>query len=336
MCERIESIPVNVMERTVCLSTTGYDPFITFMKGYAILCVLLAHAIPNPDATGYVFWGGMQVPLFLLIQTFHSFKKKPKFSLTKILKRVVLPFLLAQACVIAMVCRDGDVSNQLKISVIGGGRGPGAYYFWIYLQFAILLPFVYPLLSKLKKSSLLILFLLVSEGCEVLSSVIAIPEPVYRLLCLRYLFLIYLGYEWVRQGIVINWKTLLLSVISIVTIVYFTYLDGSLEPVFFDTSWRYHRWICYFFVAYLFAYLISLFFVVVSKVNLLDNFFKILGESSWEIYVVQMAVFALFSKSLLSFLPASIITITWMFVTIALSIIFGILYHRFWIKYVIK
>lgn len=323
------------MKQTVRLNTTGYDPFITFMKGYAILCVLLAHAIPNPDATGYVFWGGMQVPLFLLIQTFHSFKKKPKLSFTKILKRVVLPFLLVQTCVIALLCKNGDVCNQLKISVIGGGQGPGAYYFWIYLQFAILLPLVYPLLSKLKKSSLLILFLLISEGCEVISSVVAIPEPIYRLLCLRYLFLIYLGHEWVRQGIVINCKTLLLSAISLVAIVYFTYLDGSLEPVFFDTTWRYHRWVCYFYVAYLFAYLISLLFKVVSKVNWLDKFFKTLGESSWEIYIVQMAVFVLFSKSLLSFLPASIITITWMFATIALSIIFGILYHLFWTKYVI-
>lgn len=110
------------MKQTVRLNTTGYDPFITFMKGYAILCVLLAHAIPNPDATGYVFWGGMQVPLFLLIQTFHSFKKKPKLSFTKILKRVVLPFLLVQTCVIALLCKNGDVCNQLKISVIGGAR----------------------------------------------------------------------------------------------------------------------------------------------------------------------------------------------------------------------
>ena len=204
------------------------------------------------------------------------------------------------------------------------------------MQFAILLPLVYPLLSKLKNSSLLILFLLVSEGCEVISSVIVIPEPVYRLLCLRYLFLIYLGYEWVRQGIAINRKTLLLSAISLVAIVFFTYLDGSLVPVFFDTSWRYHRWICYFYVAYLFAYLISLLFKVVSKINWIDSFFKILGGASWEIYVVQMVVFVLFSKSLLSFLPANIITITWMFATIALSIIFGILYHRFWTKYVFR
>jgi len=324
------------MEQTVRLNTIGYDPFITFMKGYAILCVLLAHAIPNPDATGYVFWGGMQVPLFLLIQTFHSFKKKPKFCLTKILKRVVLPFFLVQACLIAVLCRNGGIYNLLIISVIGGCIGPGAYYFWIYLQFAILLPLVYPLLSKLKNSSLLILFLLVSEGCEVISSVIVIPEPVYRLLCLRYLFLIYLGYEWVRQGIAINRKTLLLSAISLVAIVFFTYLDGSLVPVFFDTSWRYHRWICYFYVAYLFAYLISLLFKVVSKINWIDSFFKILGGASWEIYVVQMVVFVLFSKSLLSFLPANIITITWMFATIALSIIFGILYHRFWTKYVFR
>ena len=108
------------MEKVVELNKTGYDPFFTFMKGYAILCVLLAHAIPNPDATGYALWGGMQVPLFLLIQTFHSFKRKPKLNLGKILKRAILPFLLIQMLLLSITCRHGDICNQLKISMIGG------------------------------------------------------------------------------------------------------------------------------------------------------------------------------------------------------------------------
>ena len=111
------------MEKFVALNKTGYDPFITFMKGYAILCVLLAHALPNPDATWYALWGGMQVPLFLLIQVFHSFKKEPHFSFAKLMKRAVLPFLLIQLVLIALACRYGDICNRLIISAIGGGKG---------------------------------------------------------------------------------------------------------------------------------------------------------------------------------------------------------------------
>ena len=318
------------MSRVVELNKTGYDPFITFMKGYAILCVLLAHAIPNPDATGYAIWGGMQVPLFLIIQTFHSFKRKPKLNLGKILKRAILPLLLSIAC------RHGDICNQFKISVISGGVGPGSYYFWIYLQFSILLPLLYPLLSKLKRSHLLILFLLISEGCEVLSSFISFPEPIYRLLCLRYLFLIYLGIEWVQRGIVMNWKTLLLSLLSIGLIFYFTYSDPSLEPFFFKTSWRYHRWICYFYVAYLMVWLLFVAFNVIKNVKWLNDFVELLGKASYEIYVFQMLVFVLFSKTFLSFLPHYLITPVWMFTTITVSIVGGYAFHRFWNKYVLR
>ena len=117
----------------MAFNKTGYDPFITFMKGYAILCVLLAHALPNPDATGYALWGGMQVPLFLLIQVFHSFKKKPLFSFAKLMKRVVLPFLLIQLVLIALACRQGDICNKLIISTIGGGART-----WFLLLLALL------------------------------------------------------------------------------------------------------------------------------------------------------------------------------------------------------
>lgn len=152
-----------------------------------------------------VFWGGMPVPLFLLIQTFHSFKKKPKLSLTKILKRVVLPFLLVQTCVIALLCKNGYVCNQLKISVIAGARA------WCILLLDLLAVCNIAAVSlstavKAEEVKSVNPVLAISERCEVISSVVAIPEPIYRLLCLRYLFLIYLGYEWVRQGIVINWK----------------------------------------------------------------------------------------------------------------------------------
>ncbi len=307
------------------------------MKGYAILCVLLAHALPNPDATGYALWGGMQVPLFLLIQVFHSFKKEPHFSFAKLMKRVVLPFLLIQLVLITMACKQGDICNQLIVSIIGGGgRGPGSYYFWLYLQFAVLLPLLYPLTNKLKRSQLLIIFLLVSVGCEVLSSLIHIPEPVFRLLCLRYLFLIYLGIEWVQEGIVINAKTLLLSLISIAAIIYFTYFDHSLEPFFFKTAWRYHRWICYFYVAYLLAWLLSLGYNAIRNVNWLDRFFKSIGDASYEIYLVQMAVFSIFSRRLLSFLPEVVGVVSYVIIGLTVSIVGGLVYHRLWSKYVLR
>lgn len=324
------------MATSIQLNKAGYDPFITFMKGYAILCVLLAHALPNPDATGYALWGGMQVPLFLLIQVFHSFKKEPHFSLAKLMKRAILPFLLIQLVLFAIACRQGGVCNQLITSIIAGGRGPGSYYFWLYLQFSILLPLLYPLTKKLRRSQLLIIFLLVSEGCEVLSSFLHTPEPIYRLLCLRYLFLIYLGIEWVQEGIVISLKSSLLSLLSIAAIIYFTYFDPSLEPIFFKTAWRYHRWICYYYVSYLLAWLLSLAYNAIRNAKWLDSFFKTIGDASYEIYLVQMAVFSIFSRRLLSFLPETASVVCYVFIALTVSIVGGLVYHKLWSKYVMR
>jgi len=73
--------------KTVSFNKTGYDPFIDFIKAYAILCVLIGHTLPFTDYWGYGLWAGMQVPLFVLVQVFHGFKKdtineiKRKYSL---------------------------------------------------------------------------------------------------------------------------------------------------------------------------------------------------------------------------------------------------------------
>lgn len=178
--------------------------------------------------------------------------------------------------------------------------------------------------------------MLVSECCEVLSSIIHISEPVYRLLCLRYLFLIYLGIEWVQEGIVINAKTLLLSLMSIAAIINFTYFDPSLEPFFFKTAWRYHRWICYYYVAYLLAWLLSLAYNTIRNVNWLDRFFKTIGEASYEIYLIQMAVFVVFNRRLLYFLPEAFGVVCYVFIALTVSIVGGLVYHRLWSKYVLR
>lgn len=71
-----------------------------------------------------------------------------------------------------------------------GGYGPGAYYPWIYLQLAVLLAIVKPYLEKGSKAVNLIIVLAICEGFEILSSTIELPDWLYRLLSIRYLFLI--------------------------------------------------------------------------------------------------------------------------------------------------
>ena len=59
-----------------CLNKKGYDPFIDFVKGFCILSVVLTHSLPVwlQQHTLFSLWGGMAVPLFLMIQVFHAYK----------------------------------------------------------------------------------------------------------------------------------------------------------------------------------------------------------------------------------------------------------------------
>lgn len=112
------------MENAIVFNKTGYDPFITFLKGYAILCVVLAHSVPNIENSGYEFWGSMQVPLFLLIQTFHVFKKDTaNFRIKKLWPRIILPFFILQVILFAIKLTLSGFNSQMIDNqiFIGGG-----------------------------------------------------------------------------------------------------------------------------------------------------------------------------------------------------------------------
>ena len=80
--------------QSITFNKKGYDSFIDFIKAYAIICVLIGHTVPFIDYLGYGLWAGMQVPLFVLVQSFHFYKRDDtKIDIVKILKRVLFPFL---------------------------------------------------------------------------------------------------------------------------------------------------------------------------------------------------------------------------------------------------
>lgn len=138
------------------LRTDSYDPFIDYLKAYSIFCVVFAHCLPLQCHKPILFqlWGGMQVPLFILIQVFHAYKKNTlsHIKYTKIFRRIILPFILTQGIVIGLLCFGSSVDAKtiLRNALHGGGVGPGSYYFWIYLQFTFLLPLLFPLVVKNK------------------------------------------------------------------------------------------------------------------------------------------------------------------------------------------
>lgn len=136
------------------------DLFIDFLKGLCIVCVVLTHNLPPAvmKISLFVIWGDMAVPLFLMLQSYHVFKRganmemnlKDYYPWQKIWLRIIKPFVLVTlATGVILVIVGHDPMSVIKDAVIAGGIGPGSYYVWIYLQFALLLPLCLTLFNKM-------------------------------------------------------------------------------------------------------------------------------------------------------------------------------------------
>lgn len=99
--------------KALTFNKTGYDPFIDFLKAYSIICVVIAHILPAELYKYILFqvWGDMQVPMFVLIQIFHAYKKgaQPKLNWASLLRRICLPFIAAQAVIVGLKTLTGGV-----------------------------------------------------------------------------------------------------------------------------------------------------------------------------------------------------------------------------------
>ena len=314
------------MERCISFNLKGYDPFINFIKAYAIICVLIGHSFPFLDYMGYGLWAGMQVPLFVLIQVFHNFKKdKISFDFSKLFWRILCPFVIVQACIYLcmFVISQKDAFALFYEMVIDGGFGPGAYFPWVYLQLAIVICCLFNVINKYGKVVNLIVALSVCEGFEILFSFIDLPDGIYRLLSVRY----FLGWMWVKEGIIINWKSITLSFISLLSIIYFEYFSTNEEPWFFSTGWKFHRWPCYYYTAVLGVYLLNIIFQTIKNNEFIKKWIGYLATCSYEIFLVQMAVCSLLPQ--LSFIPSTMLRIGIRIILIfSISILGGIMVNK--------
>lgn len=102
---------------------------------------------------------------------------------------------------------------------------------------------------------------------------------------------------WVEKGILLDNIRLLLSVVSIAFILMFAYTSINFEPLFFQTDWKIYHWICYFYVASLFLFFLKFCYNRLS--TKLKEFIGLMGKYSFEIFLLQMFVFAFFPHGML-------------------------------------
>lgn len=317
------------------LNRFGYDPFVDFLKGICIILIILNHCIPSELRSQFFFplWGSPAVPIFLIIQVFHFYKKglnttKPNYN--RIWKRVVRPFIIVELIIIAVLLYTGSPNStipSLKEIVYMLTGGPGSYYPWIYVQFAILLP-LFRAIIKLRCAYSLIAFILLSQFAEIVCSISAMPEWIYRLILFRYVFLVYIGYLLATKGFIINRYTMILSVLSIAFTILFAYTDMDFNPLFYNVgAWSTCHWMCYFYVVFFMITGLKVIYSYLSN-SAFSTFIKQIGKYSYDIYLFQLFFFACVSEYICtacSFENKPLINV---FVSLAICIIPVLIYKK--------
>ena len=265
-----------------------------YIKGWSILFVILTHCLSRPIRSHLLFctWGQMAVPLFLLVSTtlFYRYGRPTEinFHIEKLWARIIRPYcIFLLVMVICTLCLGTENIHSVLTKIIHkGGFGPGAYYVPMFVLFSLILPLTSSFLSSYRKMFVLfILFLVIS-----IASIIYLPSNPYRLLPVRYLFLIPLGYIWAIKGICLNKVTMSLSFISFISLIVFHYSHMSFYPFFYTTQpWDYANWICYFWPAFFMPFVFR--FLHYRNIVNTNYVFQYLGKRSYEIFILQMAVF---------------------------------------------
>ena len=291
------------MER-IEFNKTGYDPQIDYIKGLCILFVIWTHCISR-DELGYMYfpyWGDTAVPIFLLIQVFHYYKKGTDFrmpSTFKLWKRILLPFIIMIALMfLTQFFIYYDVTGgAFSPSLYWDKRGPGSYYIFIYLEFAFVIPLLAPLFKKLSTKWLFVIFVILSQLVELICSITQCPDNIYRITFFRYIFLIFIGYLLATKGLEQNRMSILGGIISMAFLYLFAYTGIDMEPIFCThlSLWPLCHWVCYIYIAYFFLAFLKYTNTKISNYSTITYYIEKIGKFSYEIYLFQIFYYATIS-----------------------------------------
>lgn len=292
--------------KRITFNKSKYDPQIDYIKGLCILFVVWTHCMNRDELSTILFpyWGDTAVPIFIIIQVFHYYKKGVSVrvpNIYKLWKRILQPYLIMVALMfIAQFFMYYDMTDgTFSPTLYWEKRGPGSYYIFIYLEMAFVIPLFAPLFRKLSTKRLLVIFLILSQLIEFITCATHCPDGIYRIIFFRYTFLILIGYLLATKGLELNVITILSGVISIFLIYLFCYKGSNMEP-FFCTSlvlWPLCHWVCYIYIAYFFLAFLKYTYKKLS-VSIYNNIivcFKYIGKYSYEIYLFQIFYYATIS-----------------------------------------
>ena len=282
----------------------GYDPQIDFIKGLCILFVVWTHCMNRGELSNIFFpyWGDTAVPIFIIIQVFHYYKKGVNVrmpSIPKLWKRILRPYIIMVALMfIAQFFMYYDMTDgTFSPTLYWEKRGPGSYYIFIYLELAFVIPLFAPLFRILSTKWLFIIFLILSQLVEIVCSLTHCPDNIYRIVFFRYIFLIFIGYLLATKGLVLNKLTITASIFSMFFLYLFAYKKNDMEPLFCThlSLWPLCHWVCYIYIAYFFLAFLKYTYTKLIICNRFISCIKILGIYSYDIYIFQILYYSTIS-----------------------------------------
>jgi peptidoglycan/LPS O-acetylase OafA/YrhL len=293
---------------------------IDILKGLAIISVILIHVYNNNFLLliGAPFYLMQAVPVFLLLAAFNngfalsSVRKitlEQCYDLSVIfrrLKRLMVPYLVVWIFQLLLVLwfLESEIDIYLQdpnhffyngfnwfFNFLSGANGPGHYFIPLVVQLIFLVPLFYYL--ALRSPNLMLVFAFILDlVLECIAVVSGMPQWLYGILLIRYIFMCALGVWLVFQvRVMTRWILAagLLSALYIFAVSYlkFQFWIFSLDPAF------YHA----------FAYFWTLVIVVLGfqylpsdPGNRLFRIIAELGKASWHIFLVQMTLFFFFGQ----------------------------------------
>ena len=132
-----------------------------FVKGIAITFVILLHAIDRETLLSiyHIYHIGQAVPLFILVTFLLSFASLSKRAGSEVaywysshrwntmIRKIWLPYVILQVIFVVMLFVINE-PQRLFSMITSGGMGPGSYYPWVYLQFWLIMPFLYHIMRS--------------------------------------------------------------------------------------------------------------------------------------------------------------------------------------------
>lgn len=275
---------------------------IDFIKGVAIISVILLHTLSQNflSISRCQLHIGQAVPLFLFVTFYLSFWKISSKDDGKVFSRwftkrrffrvvvsIIIPFIIVSVLEAVIMLISGESLIVKDVIRAGGCYGPGSYYLIIYIQLWLLIPILYWLLSRFAYGGGLAV-LLVCIVLNFLCVKFGVPSWMYRISCVRYIFLCVPVYFYLKRQNVyhFNWFCAVCVAISFVYLLFCRYLN--LSPVILDYGWSYQQWPSYFWTLFVFIVLIRL--GKRLKDNRVFRFLTWMGKNSWYIFLTEMFV----------------------------------------------